>query len=164
MLSEFKLKGLKEGELQPGVYEIDPLSHEFNFFTMNGRSFPNTTPLVTCQGEKVRIRLANSGRDAHPIHIHGHQFLVTASDGNSLSSPLLKNTVLVASGETWDIEFDSYNPGTWPFHCHIPHHNSNNLTKGIGGMFTTIIYLIITKTSMIVHKVNINCAHFISKI
>lgn len=53
---------------------------------------------------------------------------------------LLKNTILVASGETWDVLFEADNPGIWPLHCHISHHMSNNFTDGIGGMFTTIVY------------------------
>ena len=138
MLHEFKLEGLKIGELKAGKFEINPISHDFNFFTMNGRCFPYTTPIKIQQGEHIRIRLANSGSQAHPIHLHGQQFKVTASDGNSLSNYLAKNTILVASGETWDIEFTSHNPGRWPFHCHIPHHMSNNFTKGSGGMFTVV--------------------------
>jgi FtsP/CotA-like multicopper oxidase with cupredoxin domain len=79
---------------------------------------------------------------AHPIHIHGHQFPVVASDGNTIpvQNRLLKNTIHVASGETWDIEFTANNSGVWPFHCHIPHHMSNNMNPQTGGMFTTIIY------------------------
>lgn len=142
MLEEFYLKGLNMGEVKPGVYDIDPMAHEFNFFTMNGRSFPYTTPLSVNAGENVRIRLGNIAMNAHPIHIHGHQFFVTASDGNSIPrySQLVKNTINVATGETWDIMFKSNNPGIWPFHCHIPHHMSNNGAKSSGGMFTTILY------------------------
>lgn len=142
MLQEFKLKGLKMGEVTPGVYEIDPHSDDMNFFTMNGRCFPYTTPLLVEKGDKVRIRLGNIVHMAHPIHIHGHQFEVTASDGNSIKreARMLKNTINVASGEVWDIEFMANNPGIWPFHCHIPHHMSNNMTKPAGGMFTTILY------------------------
>lgn len=142
MLQEFMVKGLEEGEVKPGIYDIDPFSHDANFFTMNGRSFPYTTPLITNYGEKVRIRLGNIVEDAHPIHIHGHQFKVTAEDGNTIAvnNRLLKSTILVASGETRDIEFQANNPGIWPFHCHIPHHMANNLRKETGGMFTTIIY------------------------
>lgn len=80
--------------------------------------------------------------EAHPIHIHGHQFLITASDGNTIPyyNQMKKNTINVASGETWDIIFRTNNPGRWPFHCHIPHHMTNNMSKSTGGMFTTIIY------------------------
>lgn len=142
MLGEFMIPDLPMGVVKPGVYEIDPHGHDFNFFTMNGRSFPFVTPLEVNYGEQMRIRLANAFEDAHPIHIHGHQFTVTAADGNSLSQFNLvrKNTILVASGETWDVEFAAHNPGIWPFHCHIPHHMSNNMTDPSGGMFTTIKY------------------------
>lgn len=83
-----------------------------------------------------QLRLGNIVEGAHPIHIHGHQFYVTAADGNiiPLNNRLLKSTIHVTSGETWDIEFKAYNPGIWPFHCHIPHHMSNNLIKPTGGM------------------------------
>ena len=142
ILQEFKLKGLKEGEEKSGEYDVDPLNHDFNFFTMNGRCFPYTTPLSVKYGENIRIRLGNISGGAHPIHIHGHQFFVTASDGNTIPyhNRLLKNTILVAQGETWDVQFIANNPGIWPFHCHIPHHVSNNMTKEAGGMFTTIVY------------------------
>lgn len=142
MLQEFHLKGLEMGEIRPGLYDIDPMAHDFNFFTMNGRSFPSTTPMTTSLNSIVRIRLGNISMNAHPIHLHGHQFLVVASDGNSMSynNYLLKNTIHVAPGETWDVIFKSDNPGIWPFHCHIAHHMSNNMTKPTGGMFTTINY------------------------
>lgn len=74
----------------------------------------------------------------HPMHIHGHQFLVGKADGNPIadSNRIFKNTILVAAGETWDVLFKADNPGIWPFHCHI----LNNFTDGAGGMFTTLVY------------------------
>ena len=143
MLQEFHVKGLQMGEVNPGVYDIDVMTHDFNFFTINGRCFPYTTPLEVRYGENVRIRLGNIVHDAHPIHIHGHQFCITASDGNTIPvrNRLIKTTVNVASGETYDIEFKAINPGIWPFHCHIPHHMSNNMQKPMGGMFTVIKYV-----------------------
>jgi len=115
---------------------------DFNFFTMNGRCFPYTTPMEVSWGDNVRVRLANSSAQPHPIHLHGHQFAVGASDGNMIPSDrrIVKNTILVSSGETWDIEFTANNLGIWPFHCHIPHHITNNFTKDIGGMLTTLVY------------------------
>ncbi len=142
MLQEFYVKGLDMGEARPGTYDIDPMTDDFNFFTMNGRCFPYTTPLAVKRGENIRIRLGNMMHGAHPIHIHGHQFTISASDGNSIPihSRLMKTTVNVASGETYDIEFRANNPGIWPFHCHIPHHMSNNMQKPMGGMSTVIKY------------------------
>ena len=142
MLQEFKVKGLEMGVVKKGKYDIDPLAHDFNFFTMNGRCFPYVTSLGVSYGETVRIRLGNTMEDGHPIHIHGHQFYVSASDGNTIhpSNRMKKNTINVASGETYDVEIFADNPGIWPFHCHIPHHMVNNMTEPTGGMFTTIIY------------------------
>ena len=142
MLQEFYIQDLKKGEVKPGVFDIDPLSDDFNFFTMNGRCFPYVTSLAVRKGDNVRIRFGNVMMSAHPIHVHGHQFYITATDGNSIffNNRLLKSTVTVASGETYDIEFNANNPGIWPLHCHIPHHASNNMTKPAGGMFTTIVY------------------------
>jgi FtsP/CotA-like multicopper oxidase with cupredoxin domain len=143
MLQDFQVIGLKPREVKSGIFNINPYAHNSNFFTMNGRSFPYTTPLNVKYGDNVRIRLGNIANDDHPIHIHGHQYYVTAADGNSIpfNNRLLKSTILVASGETWDVEFKANNRGIWPFHCHIPHHMSNNLTDPAGGMFTTIVYL-----------------------
>lgn len=140
MVSEFTLKGLGMGEIKPGTYDIDTMSHDFNFFTINGRCFPFTTPLDVRQGENMHIRLGNIGHDAHPMHIHGHQFMITASDGNPMPVRVIKNTVNVASGETYDILFTANNPGNWPFHCHVPHHMTNNMRPEMGGMVTTIRY------------------------
>lgn len=52
----------------------------------------------------------------------------------------MQNTILVASGETWDVEFIADNPGVWPMHCHMPHHVTNNGVPTLGGMFTTVNY------------------------
>ncbi|WP_308637673.1 multicopper oxidase family protein [Paenibacillus silvisoli] len=140
LLQEFHLAGLPKGELRPGIYTVDPLSDGFNFFTMNGRCFPNTSPLYVRLGDCVRLRLASLGMQAHPMHLHGVQMLETAYDGNDVPywNRLRKSTVFVAPGETRDVQFDAWNPGRWPFHCHIPHHTSNNFTLPAGGMFTTI--------------------------
>ncbi|EDU38903.1 multicopper oxidase domain-containing protein [Clostridium sporogenes] len=142
MLQEFKVEGLEMGEVKKGKYGIDPLSHDFNFFTMNGRCFPFVTPLEVSCGQTVRIRLGNTMENGHPIHIHGHQLYVSASDGNIIHpfNRIKKSTIHVSSGETYDVEFFANNPGIWPFHCHIPHHMSNNMTDPTGGMFTTIVY------------------------
>ena len=55
-------------------------SMEFNWLTLNGKVGPATTPLVVRQGNRVRIRMVNMGMDHHPIHLHGHTFVVTGSE------------------------------------------------------------------------------------
>ncbi|KUO95915.1 multicopper oxidase family protein [Ferroacidibacillus organovorans] len=122
------------------AFDIDPMSMDYNYFTMNGKSFPDTTPLRVRYGEKVRIRLGNLSMDSHPMHLHGHEFQVAAGDGSTIPIPWFKNTINVAPGETWDIEFQANNPGIWAFHCHKPHHTTNDHMRDMGGMFTTLKY------------------------
>lgn len=125
----------------PQVFDINPMSMDFNYFTMNGKVFPETEPLRVRYGENVRIRLGNLSMDSHPMHLHGHEYRVVASDGSNIPVPWFKNTINVAPGETWDIEFKANNPGTWAFHCHKPHHTTNEHKTEMGGMFTVVRYV-----------------------
>ncbi|MGE6515597.1 multicopper oxidase domain-containing protein [Lysinibacillus sphaericus] len=81
-----------------------------------------------------RVRFGNIQMNHHPMHLHGHQFSVVGADGFPIAehTQICKNTILVASGETWDISFQANNPGILPFHCHMPHHVTNNGVPGVG--------------------------------
>lgn len=137
LLQEWAVNNEEEG----GIYKIKPMSMDFDYFTINGKVFPDTSPLRVRYGETVRIRLGNLSQNSHPMHLHGHEFSVVAADSNTIVQPLAKNTINVAPGETWDIEFIANNPGTWAFHCHKPHHMANQHQPKLGGMFTTVKYV-----------------------
>jgi len=40
-------------------------------FTINGKGFPSTEPVVCKKGEKILIRYMNEGLMIHPMHLHG---------------------------------------------------------------------------------------------
>jgi len=125
---------LHEFAVHPGTYRPDPsIMTDFNLFTFNGRVFPGTEPLVVRTGQRVRIRIGNLSMDDHPIHIHGHTFRVTGTDGGPIppSAQWPEATVLVPVGSTRDIEFVADNPGDWAFHCHKSHHTMNAMGHGI---------------------------------
>jgi FtsP/CotA-like multicopper oxidase with cupredoxin domain len=106
------------------------------FFTINGKAFPATEPMLANVGERVLVRLVNLGQMAHPMHSHGHAFAIVATDGNPVQGPpLIKDTVNIAPGERYDLEITAKMPGTWVFHCHILSHVAN---KGVepGGMIS----------------------------
>jgi hypothetical protein len=110
---------------------------EFNWFTLNGRSAPYTTPLLVRLGSRVRIRLVNmSTIDHHPMHLHGHTWWVTGGDGGRYpeSAWIPGNTVLVAVAQSRDVEFIANNPGDWVLHCHMFHHMMNHMTVMVGPM------------------------------
>ncbi|MET0152806.1 MAG: copper oxidase [Candidatus Binatia bacterium] len=120
--------------VHPGTYRPDPsIMTEFNMFTFNSRVFPGTEPLVVRAGQRVRIRIGNLSMDEHPIHIHGHSFRVTGTDGGPVpkSAQWPETTVLVPVGSTRDMEFVADNPGDWALHCHKSHHAMNAMGHGI---------------------------------
>ena len=53
------------------------------------------------------------------------------------SAQWTKDTVSVAPGERYDIEFTPDRPGKWMLHCHIPHHTTNEHVEP-GGLMMVI--------------------------
>lgn len=107
-----------------------------NFFTINGRSYPETEPIRVKVGKQVLLRLVNAGQFSHPLHLHGTAFKVVARDGHPTSDNALRDTITLASGERADIAFKEP-PGKWVFHCHIGHHLTND-GEGPGGLLTVV--------------------------
>lgn len=122
---------LHEWKIEPGASRPDPLEMtDFNVLTFNSTSFPSTAPLVVKRGDRVRIRLGNLGpMDHHPIHLHGYQFPIVATDGGPIpvSARIPVTTVLVPVGSTQTIEFVADEPGDWVMHCHMTHHMMNQM-------------------------------------
>ncbi len=125
---------LQEWAILPNNTVPNSLAMEFNWLTMNGKAGPATTPMLCRLGERVRIRLVNLGMDHHPIHLHGHQFYITGSEGGRIRTTAIEpaNTVLVGVAQARDIEFVADNPGDWHFHCHLPHHMMNQMASMVG--------------------------------
>lgn len=111
----------------------------YDYFTINGRSFPNTQPIRVRKGDVVRMRLIGAGDLSHSIHIHGHVFLVAFKDGRPLSSPYEADTIVVGPGERYDIILTADNPGRWAIHDHVDSHTLNG-DKPMGGVMTVIEY------------------------
>jgi FtsP/CotA-like multicopper oxidase with cupredoxin domain len=107
-----------------------------NFFTINGKSYPDTEPILVPAGEPVLLRLINSGQFAHPLHLHGTSFEVIARDGHRLATPERRDTLTLESGERADI-VARLPKGKWLFHCHIGHHLTND-GAGNGGLMTVV--------------------------
>jgi FtsP/CotA-like multicopper oxidase with cupredoxin domain len=106
-------------------------------FTINGKSFPATEPLVCKLGETVMIRYLNEGMMNHPFHLHGMPMQVIAKDGYLLPQPFLCDTIDVAPGNRYEVLVHADNPGVWAFHCHILSHAEGR--TGMFGMVTALI-------------------------
>ena len=78
------------------------------------------------QGDKVKIRITNDAKSAHPmqhpIHFHGQRFLVLNENGTANDNFVWKDTVMVPAGQYVDILLDASNIGEWMAHCHIAEH------------------------------------------
>ena len=125
-------------------YDIDPGSYtpkimtmtDFNLFTFNSRVFPGIEPMVVRQGDKVRVRVGNLTMTNHPIHMHGHEFEVTGTDGGWTrpESRWPEVTTDVAVGQMRAVEFTATDLGDWAFHCHKSHHTMNAMGHDVPTM------------------------------
>jgi manganese oxidase len=125
-------------------YDIEPGSAtpkimtmlDFNLFNFNSRVFPGIDPMVVRRNDRVRIRIGNLTMTNHPIHLHGHEFEVTGTDGGwtPRGSRWPEVTVDVAVGQMRAIEFDATDEGDWAFHCHKSHHTMNAMGHNVPTM------------------------------
>ncbi|MFZ3218224.1 MAG: copper oxidase [Candidatus Acidiferrales bacterium] len=127
---------LQEYAVLPNNPTPNSMSMEYNWLTLNGKSGPANTPLIVRLGERVRVRLINLGMDHHPIHMHGHQFVITGTEGGRQPKATWgpNNTVLVGVAQSRNVEFLATNPGDWMIHCHMPHHMMNQMSSMVGPM------------------------------
>ena len=126
------------------AYDVEPGSYtpkintmlDFNLWTFNSRVFPGIDSMPVRQGDKVRIRVGNLTMTNHPIHIHGHEFFVTGTDGG-WTPPAARwpeVTTDIAVGQMRAIEFVATEPGDWAFHCHKSHHTMNAMGHNVPTM------------------------------
>jgi FtsP/CotA-like multicopper oxidase with cupredoxin domain len=106
-------------------------------YTLNGKGFPATEPLVAARGDLVRIRYMNEGLQIHPMHLHGMPQRVIAVDGHLLRHPYDADTVMVAPGQRIDVLVRATEAGTWAWHCHILNHAESE--HGMFGMVTAMV-------------------------
>jgi FtsP/CotA-like multicopper oxidase with cupredoxin domain len=114
------------------AYDVDPGSMtprvntmlDHNIWSWNSRVFPGIDTLNVRHRDKVRIRVGNLTMTNHPIHLHGHEFTVTGTDGGPVppTARWPEVTTDVAVGQMRQIEFVADEEGDWALHCHKSHH------------------------------------------
>jgi len=115
-------------DIEPGSYvpRVNTMT-EFNLWTWNSRAFPGIDTLNVRRGDRVRIRIGNLTMTNHPIHLHGHEFEVTGTDGGAVprAARWPEVTTDVGVGQMRQIEFIADEEGDWALHCHKSHHVMN---------------------------------------
>ena len=93
--------------------------------------------------QSIRLLINNHSPVAHPMHLHGYDMSVLSVGGSppsptspqvtwdgtitSPTNPLRRDTFLLQPNGYMVVQFESKNPGVWPFHCHIAWHVSGGL-------------------------------------
>lgn len=108
--------------------DSSPSREEVWEIAVNGRSWPHTERLSYALGDTARWRMVNASNRAHPMHLHGFHFRVTAKGDGTTDTTYAEDrrryavTELMDAGGTFELEWALTRPGRWLVHCHmIPH-------------------------------------------
>ncbi|MBY0464347.1 MAG: copper oxidase, partial [Burkholderiales bacterium] len=109
---------------------------DFNIWCWNSRVFPAIDTLNVRLNDRVRIRVGNLTMTNHPVHLHGHEFEVTGTDGGPVpkSARWPEVTTDVGVGQMRQIELIADELGDWAMHCHKSHHTMNAMGHGVPTM------------------------------
>lgn len=122
-----------------------------NYFLLNGHSFPYTlrdSMIIADENEKIKLHIANVQRSSVAVHFHGHKATITAYDGVNAAAGLqqTRDVFDIAPAQRLDMDLftqnnglNSYGPGLWMFHDHVP---TGTTTDGVepGGNITFLGY------------------------
>ncbi len=128
---------LNSYDIDPGAYTPKIMTMlDFNLWTWNSRVFPGIDPFVVRKNDRVRMRFGNLTMTNHPIHIHGHEFTVTGTDGGPTpkAGRWPEVTTDIAVGQMRQFEFIADEEGDWAFHCHKSHHTMNAMGHDVPTM------------------------------
>lgn len=139
LMQQWEISELALGSILPGKYKPDKYRRNPNFFTLNGKCYPNTSPIYFNKEDKIRMRFISKVGEIGWIHLEGHPFHVITINGFS-SYNLMNDTIEYSSGFRSEIELTANNPGNWLLNATAVFQQSNN---GVfpGGITSNIIYL-----------------------
>ena len=96
-------------------------SGKFNTWLVNGKPYPHDKEFVLKQGTRYRLVFRNRTDDAHPLHLHRHQFELVEMNGTKTGG-IIKDTIVVPYYGRAVVDFVADQPGLSLFHCHIQQH------------------------------------------
>jgi len=88
---------------------------------INGKSYPDTDPVLLKQGLRHRLIFDNRSQDDHPVHLHRHAFELVSING-APTSGVFKDVVIIKAGTKVEADLVADNPGPTLFHCHQQDH------------------------------------------
>lgn len=103
-----------------GIINMELFGYMDHFiWFINGLPEYKAKPIIIEPGKRYRIIFTNNSMMRHPMHIHGHWFILR--NGHGAYDPLL-HTIEVPPGATAVADIDMDASGQWFFHCHHIYH------------------------------------------
>lgn len=105
-----------------GTYDM--ANYEPNYFFVNGLSYPDSatdadTRVVMTVGQRILLRMINTGLIYNSMHFHGYHVLVSARNRIPETAVIDKDTVLVAIDECVDVILPVTQAGEYELHNHF---------------------------------------------
>jgi FtsP/CotA-like multicopper oxidase with cupredoxin domain len=107
---------MADGTLKFGETDWGPSQVEVGYGvrSINGKALGHGEPIRVKEGQRVLFHLLNaSATENLQLSLPGHEFLVTALDGNPVPSPRRVNIVELGVAERVDVVVEMNNPGVW---------------------------------------------------
>jgi FtsP/CotA-like multicopper oxidase with cupredoxin domain len=109
---------MEPAELVPLVFRRKFAGNNWvDHWTINGKEFPKTDPIMVRENHRYRLRFDNQSDDDHPVHLHRHSFELKSIGGENTAG-IFKDVVVVPRRKTVEAELVANNPGATLFHCH----------------------------------------------
>jgi FtsP/CotA-like multicopper oxidase with cupredoxin domain len=122
------MSGMMDGMMGGMMGGMGEATWSINGMSMTGDGHADMQPLLTLKRDRSHIlTLRNETAWWHPMHLHGHSFLVVSRNGIPNPRREWSDTVLVPPKEAVDIAFVADNPGNWMLHCHVMDHQMTGL-------------------------------------
>ena len=93
---------------------------------INGVPGYKAHPIILKPNKRYRFVFTNTSMMHHPMHFHGHWFILRK--GNGSYDPLL-HTIDVPPGATITADVDTDASGQWFFHCHMLYHMMTGMSR-----------------------------------
>jgi FtsP/CotA-like multicopper oxidase with cupredoxin domain len=90
-------------------------------WTINGKSYPHTDPIVVEANKRYRWIFDNQSADPHPVHLHRHRFEIVRFADQPMSG-IWKDVVVVPAWKQVEVDVPTTQPGLSLFHCHQQFH------------------------------------------
>lgn len=118
-----------------GIIKMELFGYMGRYIWMiNGLPEYKAKPILIEPEKRYRIIITNNSMMHHPMHIHGHWFILR--NGHGAYDPLL-HTIDVPPGATVVADIDTDASGQWFFHCHHLYHMMAGMSRVF--QYTTLI-------------------------